>query len=292
MTDPPGFEFKERPATREPVLVAGFSGWPDAGEVSSHTLRYLTSGLSARAVARLSIDPFHDYAAHRPTGLIRRGRLRGLDLPRITLHFADQTGGPDLLLLSGPEPHHNWGPFAEAVLEVCDRFGVTLIVTVGGTYDAVPHTVEPPVSGVANLPDLIDRFQDRVVFLEEYQGPISVHSFLSRRAAARGLGCLGLWGHAPSYIQTGNLAVVERLVWTVADILEVGIDRAGLQQSSAELMRHVDDLMAQNPKLETYVRQLEKDYTRRIGRLDEADRKVISIKPFLKRTDDPSGPGA
>ncbi|MBU0515373.1 MAG: PAC2 family protein [Proteobacteria bacterium] len=292
MTDPSGFEFNEQPRAREPVLVAGFSGWPDAGEVSSNTLRYLTSGLSAKAVARLSVDPFHDYAAQRPTGLIRQGRLRGLELPRITLHFADQTGGPDLLLLAGPEPHHNWGGLAAALLEVCDRFGVTLIVTVGGTYDAVPHTVEPPVSGVANLPGVIDRFQDRVAFLDEYRGPISFHSFLSRRAAARGLGCLGLWGHAPSYIQTGNLAVVERLVRTVADILEIRIDRTGLRQSSAELLRHVDDLMAENPKLKTYVRELEKDYSERIGRLDEADRKVISITPFLKRNDDPSGPRA
>ncbi len=289
MTEPPGFEYTAFLTLDRPVLVVGFSGWPDAGEVSSQTLRFLRVTLGARPIASISVDPFHDYGAQRPTGAIVRGRLTDLNLPRMELSGATPSRGPDLLLLHGPEPHLNWGAIAEAVLEVCDRFGVTLIVTVGGTYDAVPHTVEPPVSGVANSPDLIDRFGDQVDFLDEYRGPVSFHSFLSHRAAEEGIDVLGLWGHAPSYIQTGNVAVVARLVEVIARVLDLDVDRSALHRSSTELVGQVNELMANNPKLKTYVRRLEKEYARRSGRLDADDRKVISLAPFLKKNDDPAG---
>jgi proteasome assembly chaperone (PAC2) family protein len=289
MTEPPAFEFTASFALDHPVLVVGFSGWPDAGEVSSQTLRFLRVTLGARPLASLSVDPFHDYGAQRPTGVILQGRMADLDLPRMDLSGAVRPDGPDLLLLHGPEPHLHWGGIAAAILEVCGRFGVTLILTVGGTYDAVPHTVEPPVSGVGNRPEVIDRFRDRVDFLDEYRGPVSFHSFLSHQAAARGIDVLGLWGHAPSYIQTGNLAVVARLVEVIAGVLDLDIDRAALHRSSDELLGQVNDLMANNPKLKSYVRRLEKEYAQRSGRLDADDRKVISLAPILKKNDDPAG---
>jgi proteasome assembly chaperone (PAC2) family protein len=289
MTDSPRFEFNRICDLDRPVLVAGFSGWPDAGEVSSQTMRFLKTALDARPVAAVSVDSFHDYGSSRPTGVIRRGRLTDLQLPRIELHTAARGHGQDLMLLSGPEPHLDWGGLAEALLEVCDRFSVEWIVTVGGTYDAVPHTVEPPVSAVANSAEMFERFQDQVDYLDEYSGPVSFHSFLSFQAARQDIGVLGLWGHAPSYIQTGNLAVVARLVEVLSQVLDLELDRSSLRRSSAEMLGQVNELMASNPKLKTYVRRLEKDFSERAGRLDADDRKVISLASFLKKNDDPAG---
>jgi proteasome assembly chaperone (PAC2) family protein len=289
MTGPPGFEFTSFFALDHPVLVVGFSGWPDAGEVSTQTLRFLTVTLGAHPIASIPVDPFHDYGARRPSGVIREGELTELELPAIELSCAAGAHGPDLLLLDGPEPHLNWGGLAGAILDVCQRFGVPLILTVGGTYDAVPHTVEPPVSGVANSPEVLDRFRDRVELLGEYRGPVSFHSYLSHRAAERGIEALSLWGHAPSYIQTGNLAVVARMLEVIAGVLDLDIDHAGLRRSSDEMLGQVNELMAGNPKLKTYVRRLEKEFAQRSGRLDADDRKVISLAAFIKKNEDPAG---
>src|ERR687895_444260 len=121
------------PELKTPVLVAAFQGWPDAGEVASGAVRYMVRNLAATRFAELSPEEFYVFTEPRPG-------QRGLRWPSNDFYYwANPSGGRDLLLFLGREPNLRWGAYTSAVLDLAERCGSTLIVTLGGTYDAVSH---------------------------------------------------------------------------------------------------------------------------------------------------------
>ena len=49
-----------------PVVVAGFTGWNDAGDAASTALRTMIETTNARALAEIDPEPFTDFATVRP----------------------------------------------------------------------------------------------------------------------------------------------------------------------------------------------------------------------------------
>ena len=55
------------PTLRRPVMVAAFSGWNDAADVASDSVRWLARSSNARPFAALDIEEYLDFQAARPT---------------------------------------------------------------------------------------------------------------------------------------------------------------------------------------------------------------------------------
>ncbi|MER3421524.1 MAG: carboxylate--amine ligase, partial [Chloroflexota bacterium] len=51
---------------REPVLLAAFAGWNDAGEAATAALRWLVRHLAGRRVGGLDPEEFHVFTDTRP----------------------------------------------------------------------------------------------------------------------------------------------------------------------------------------------------------------------------------
>ncbi|MBU2547778.1 MAG: PAC2 family protein, partial [Proteobacteria bacterium] len=66
-------KFHDLPSLRRPVLIMGFSGWPNAGEISTGTIGYLLERLEAAPLATIDPDEFIDYTADRPTAQVIEG---------------------------------------------------------------------------------------------------------------------------------------------------------------------------------------------------------------------------
>ncbi len=66
------------PELKDPVLVMGYHGWPNAGGVSSDTLCYLMEILKPRLIARFDEEAFLNYGSDRPVAQIEDGIIHDL----------------------------------------------------------------------------------------------------------------------------------------------------------------------------------------------------------------------
>lgn len=285
--------YLERPVLHEPYLIIGFEGWPNAGEISSFALRHLIDSLGAREFASIPTENFYQMSSLRPMAVIKEGRL--IELKSSGNHFYYVKGLPsnDLILFSGVEPHLRWNVFADLILDLAERFRVTQVLTIGGTYDYVPHTYPPMVSSLFNHEELRERVVGAGLGLTEYSGPISIHTFILEAARKRNLDAISLWGHAPQYLQTRNVKVACSLLKKLIDLTGIEIDLSDLEKAGEYFDQQINQLVGEDPKLQEVIGKLEEAYkgSERILqplRKEEGAKedKVVYIQAFLKKSED------
>jgi len=285
--------YLEIPKLRQPYLIMGFEGWPNAAEVSSYSIQYLVDHFNARHFASLSTEDFCQLSSLRPTGVVKGGRLLELKFPASHFYYAMKKGFRDLVLFQGAEPHFRWASYADLLLSLAERFGVSEIFTLGGTYDYIPHTCPPFVSALFNHDDLKEKVIQTGAGLTEYSGPISIHTCVLEGARERGIRGISLWGHAPHYLQTKNVRVVCSVLQVLKVLTGIEMDLSELERASDYFGQQVNHLIEQDPKLKEVIDKLEAVYKQSSvasslpkGEEESKDEKVVYIQAFLKRQDE------
>jgi len=285
--------YLESPVLNKPFLIIGFEGWPNAGEISSFGLHHLVDSLGAGEFASIPTENFYQMSSLRPMAVIKEGRL--IELRSSGNHFYYVKGLPsnDLILFSGVEPHLRWNVFANLILDLAERFHVMQILTIGGTYDYVPHTYPPVVSGLFNHEELRERVIRAGLGLTEYSGPISIHTFILEAARKRNMDAISLWGHAPQYLQTRNVKVVCAVLKRLTDLTGIKIDLSDLEKAGEYFEEQINHLVEEDPKLQEVISKLEEAY-KGSGRILQPlgkeegvkEDKVVYIQAFLKKSED------
>lgn len=255
-----GLILYETPELHRPCLVAGFSGWPNAAEVSTGVATYFKTKLGATKFAHISPDEFYDFSTLRPLVTIEAGLIKGVEFVDCELFYWKGESAHDLVLLIGAEPHLRWHRFGQLILDVAQQVGVVRVYALGGIYDATPHTAEPRVSGLVNEARLLTELVAHDIEPATYMGPVSFHGPLLDMCRERNIEGISLWGRAPHYIPIHNPKVISAVVSRLARMLEIDIDISELREAAQGLDRRVQIAISQNPKLEEYVRALEESY--------------------------------
>ncbi len=284
----------ERPDLVQPYLVMGFEGWPDAGRVSSGVVGQLRDKLEARKFAEVKADDFYVFQSpglevRRPLTDIEDGLVKGLSLPSTTFWFyKNDRSAHDLIISLGMEPELRWNNYVDLVLDLAQEFGVHRLYTVGGTYDTVPHTVEPMISAVLNDAGLKDEMREYGIGLIDYKGPSSIHTMLVVSAGKRELEAASLWGHVPSYIQVPNAKVCYSILSKLTRMVGIAVDLEDLKKAGEYLDDQVSRAIKQKPELEDYVRRLEEEYSKGMYQAGEPLAKDIirEVEDFLRRKKD------
>jgi proteasome assembly chaperone (PAC2) family protein len=280
-----GLILYEAPKLKEPYLVAGFAGWPNAGEVATGAVGYLKDKLRATRFAELSPEDYYDFTSLRPAVAVEGGLLKALSFPADEFfYWKGKKRDHDLILLLGSEPHLRWLHFCQAVLEVARAFEVVRVIALGAVFDRLPHTREPRVTGVVNRARLKEGLGRWGIELRDYRGPSSFHSTLLMACTRRRMDALSIWGHVPHYISVANPQVCLTLVNKLAGMLDLELDLSDLERPAQELGRVLDRLMAQNSQLKGYVETLEKEYGREPPPSPLHPQDVLKdVEEFLKR---------
>jgi proteasome assembly chaperone (PAC2) family protein len=252
-------KIQELPSLRSPILIAAFAGWPDAAEVASGTARFLSRKLRARRFAEIDPEEFYVFTETRPTTLILAPGQRALEWPSNELfYWKNPSGERDLVILQGREPNLNWHVYVDILVDLSSRLGVSQVIALGGTYDAVSHRGQVSLSGHAtstDLSELLDRFN---ITASAYEGPSSVQSALLEACRERDMQAVSLWGHAPHYVRAApNPKVSHAMLRVLKTILDVDIDLTELEVAGEALEAKVDAAMLENPELRDYVDQLD-----------------------------------
>jgi proteasome assembly chaperone (PAC2) family protein len=283
----------EVPHLRQPYLIMGFEGWPNAAEVSSHSIQYLVSHFNARQFASLPVEEFLQLSALRPTAVVKAGKVLELKYPPGHFYYAKNRDTGDLILFHGVEPHLQWNRYVDLLLDLAERFGVSQIFILGGTYDYIPHTCPPVVSALFNYDDLREKVVQSGAGLTEYSGPASIHTCILEGARRRKIRGISLWGHAPHYLQTKNVRVACAVLRELKALTGIDMDLSELERASEYFSEQVNHLVEQDPKLKEVIDKLEAIYKQAsLGSSPEKaeeepkDEKVVYIQAFLKRQED------
>ena len=272
------------PDLHDPVVLAAFEGWNDAGEAASNALRHLADAWDAETVAEIDGEDYYDYQVNRPVVSIQ-GDARVIDWPTTTLAVARPAAmGRDVLLVHGIEPNMRWRQFCAELLGVYDDAGASLVVTLGALLADTPHTRPVPVSGSAYDAETAARLG---VEQSRYEGPTGITGVLTQACRASGIPAVSLWAAVPHYVsQAPSPKATVALLRRVEDLFDLALDFAELEESARQWESTVDALAAEDGDIAEYVRSLEE---RAVTELPEASGEVIAkeFERFLRRRGGP-----
>jgi hypothetical protein len=137
-------------------LVAGLTGFADAGAAVTQLSEYLLDTLETRIVASFDSDALLDYRARRPLVYFDHDHLADYTPASLNLYLATDEVGQPFLLLTGYEPDFQWERFTAAVLQLVDMFQVKTTTWVHAIPMPVPHTRAIGVTVSGNRTELID----------------------------------------------------------------------------------------------------------------------------------------
>jgi proteasome assembly chaperone (PAC2) family protein len=249
--------WEHRPQLRQPILIAAFEGWSDAGDAASLAARYLSESWAVRRFATIDPEEFFDFTTTRPQ--IRfgdDGATRRIEWPETLLLAGPIPGaGRDVVVLRGVEPHLRWRAFCESVLGIASVLNVQMVLTLGALLADVPHTRPVPVAGAAYEPTLAARFG---VPLSRYEGETGIVGVLHDACIHAGVPSVGLWASVPHYVHQissprAALALVER----TATMVGTQLDPVELRAAGEVYLRQVNERVAEDEDAGAYVAQLE-----------------------------------
>jgi proteasome assembly chaperone (PAC2) family protein len=241
---------------RQPVLVAAFRGWNDAGDAASFAAAHLGRVWSASELASIDPEDFYDFQAVRPQVELVEGVTRKITWPSNEFMAAKLDGaGHDVIVLVGTEPSTKWRTFANLVVETARAHDVKLVITLGALLADVPHSRDVPITGTAVDSELIERLG---LQRSRYEGPTGIVGVLHEAFTSAGIDSASLWAAVPHYLAvTPNpkaaLALVERATQLVGAAAEID----DLQRATSTYEERVTEMVSSDEDVQAYVRMLE-----------------------------------
>ena len=280
-------EIDAEPLLVEPVLLLALDGWIDAAGGARAARQRLVDGDPGQRIARFDTDRLLDHRARRPSLHLVDGVSRRLEWPALEVFHLESTSDNDVLVLHGPEPDHEWRAFAAAVVDLCQRFDVRMVVGLGAYPAAVPHTRPTRLSCTAGSPDLAGRLDFVTATIEV---PAGAQAVIEMEAGRAGIPAIGIWAQVPHYLSGASFPpAAQALLSGVAELTGLEIDHGSLTEASLATRTRLDDLVAQNPEHVTMLEKLEAAYDDlhdARGLLPDGEQLAAELERFLRGHDD------
>jgi proteasome assembly chaperone (PAC2) family protein len=255
-----------QPNLHRPTIIAAFTGWNDAGDAASNSVRHLIEAWKAQPLAEIDPEEFTDFATIRPHVRLDSGMTRSIVWPTVGLWSASTPGG-DVILLLGPEPSLRWRLFGEQVMAVAARFEATMLLTLGALLADVPHSRPVQLMGTATEQTMIDRFD---LQRSRYEGPTGIVGVLHDAASHTDLSSASLWAAVPAYAsQVPSPKAALALVARTCEMLGCPAPTGRLVAEASEYDARVSAFVGDDEDLIGYVSRLES--LADSGELDDED---------------------
>jgi len=286
-------------------LVAGLTGFADAGGAVTQLSDYLVSTLDHRVVARFDPDLLLDYRARRPTIHFDQDHLTDYEPARLALHLATDEIGQPFLFLTGFEPDFQWERFSAAVLQLIDRYRVATTTWVHAIPMPVPHTRPIGVTVSGNRTELIDGMS---VWRPRTQVPSNALHLVEYRLQQLDHATAGFVLLVPHYLadtEHPDAAVAALESISAATGLIFPTDR--LREEGRDFVAKIDAQVETNQDLARLVGSLEERHDSYMegnplrspltdvdGELPSADQIAAELEKFLaiRRAGDDDAPGS
>jgi hypothetical protein len=307
MEDPAGLYELSPDADAVPTglpLVAGLTGFADAGGAVSQLTGNLVKSLQSRVIATFDNDTLLDYRARRPTIYFDQDHLTNYEPASLSLRLAQDEIGQQFLLLSGYEPDFQWERFTAAVLGLIERFGVASTTWGPAMPLPGPHTRRIGRTGSGNRADLIETYS---VWKPHTQVLANALHLVEYRLQGLGHPIAGFVLLIPHYLSDTEFpdAAVKSLE-AVSSATGLIFATDELREESREFLAKINDQVESNHELARLVGTLEERHDSYMagnplrsplidedGELPTADEIAAELEIFLalrRNGDDDQGP--
>ncbi|MCU1514771.1 MAG: hypothetical protein JWO10_1861 [Microbacteriaceae bacterium] len=285
-------------------LIAGLTGFADAGSGVTQLNDYLIDTLDYKIVATFDTDALLDYRARRPTIYFDQDHLADYRPATLALYLAADEIGQQFLFLTGFEPDFQWERFTAAVLQLVDRYKVKTTTWVHAIPMPVPHTRPIGVTVSGNRVELIDSMS---IWKPHTQVPANALHLVEYRLQELGHPTTGFVLLIPHYLadtEFPDAAVTALESISAATGLIFPTDR--LREEGREFVAKIDGQVETNQELAKLVGTLEERHdsymegnplrsplTDEDGELPSADEIAAELQNFLalRRNGENDGPG-
>ncbi|SFR78037.1 PAC2 family protein [Agromyces sp. CF514] len=283
-------------------LVAGLTGFADAGAAVAQTTEFLLATLENVEVAVFDADELLDYRARRPIILFEEDHITEYRPPRLLLSLARDEIGQQFLLLTGYEPDFQWERFAAAVLQVIERFQVSSTTWINSIPMPVPHTRPISMTVSGNRAEFVEAMS---VWRPTTEAPANALHLVEVRLQELGHPVAAFVLLIPHYLgdteyPAAAVAAIEAVSAATGRILPTD----SLREANRDFVSRIDEQVAGNGELGKLVGTLEERHdtymqensfrsplTDEGGELPSADEIAAELEKFLavrRRHDDES----
>jgi predicted ATP-grasp superfamily ATP-dependent carboligase len=240
-----------------PMLVY-LDGFMDAGAAGRLLTEHLLETFEHETVARFDTDRLLDYRSRRPLMTFDKDHWESYEAPRLEAHLLANAAGTPFVLLTGPEPDHEWELFTAAVASLADRLGAGTVVTYFGVPMGTPHTRPLGVLGHATRPGLVT---SRMQLPSKLQVPASATSLLELRLGEAGRDAIGFAVQVPHYLaQAAYPTAALTLLDAVSEVTGLELPAEALQQAAEHTNTLIDRQVAESTEIADLVHGLEQQY--------------------------------
>ncbi|MCL1839107.1 MAG: PAC2 family protein [Propionibacteriaceae bacterium] len=242
------------------VLIHLFDGYIDAGGVNRGLRDYVLEQCEHERYVSFDIDQIHDYRSRRPMFIFDTNHLDSMiDFALVIYQVTDQAG-KRFLLLTGPEPDHQWHRVSKAVFEICEVAGVKTLVTASGMPIAVPHTRPTLITQHSTDPQTIS---GNPMWIEKIQLPGSFSHFMEYQAGVLGLLASGYVAHVPHYLmQTRFPQAIAEVLAKINEFGELAIPVEKILERAVENLNTISEETNSDSDFPVLVQTLEEQYDR------------------------------
>jgi len=252
--------------------VCGLNGWVNGGDVSVSGTEYLIRHLKATKFAEIPTSHFHVYQIPgvpnlRPVFKMQDGVVTESRFPRNEFYYAlNPTLDHDIILFLGTEPSLYWEEYADIIVNLASDFRAYQLCTFGGIMDRSPYTREPRTSCTCTSTKVRNEMTKYNVTFSSREGPASFNLMLLHACKKKGLEGVNLTVRAPYYPEY-NIALdyspksVKAVLSRLNHLMGLEINFDELNKAISEMEGKLDFIRQQNQQFNTYMEDLEKNYS-------------------------------
>ena len=247
-----------RPSLHGLDLLVVFSGYLDAGNVSTQLENVLLERLDHQRIATFDTDQLLDYRARRPHLRFDGEKFFDYETPELELHLLKDQMQRPFLMLSGPEPDYQWDRFVAAVMILIDQLDVELVTFVDAIPLPVPHTRPLGVTTHGNAQELLEGL---ATWAPKGRIAAGAAQLLELRAAEADRKVSGYTLHVPHYLADATYpqAAVAALEY-VGAAMELILPTEELRESGREVERQIAQQVQNRPEITAMLERLEERF--------------------------------
>ena len=240
------------------ALLVYLEGFMDAGAAGRLLTEHLLEAFEHTTVARFNTDRLLDYRSRRPLMTFDDGKWQTYDAPELSVLRLTDADGKPFLLLTGPEPDHEWDAFVGGAQAIAERLGAGPMVTYFGVPMGIPHTRPLGVITHATRPGLVT---SKVPLPSKLQVPASASSLMEYRFGEAGRDAVGLVVQVPHYLsQAAYPTAALTLIDSLTEVTGLDLPALELREAADRTLTLIDRQVADSAEVAELVRGLEAQY--------------------------------
>lgn len=239
-------------------LLVVFSGYLDAGSVSTQLENVLLEQLDYQRIATFDTDQLLDYRARRPHLRFDGKQFFDYEAPELELHLLKDQMQKPFLLLSGPEPDYQWDRFVAAVMILIDQLDVRLVTLIDALPLPVPHTRPLGVTTHGNAEELLEGL---ATWSPKGHIAAGAAQLLELRIAEAERQVSGYTLHVPHYLADATYpqAAVAALEY-VGAAMGLMLPSEEIRESGREVEQQISSQVQNRPEIASMLARLEERY--------------------------------